>query len=319
MYVWWYIRRSYGPLKENGNISKRGYMMAHFSKFVRPGAVRIDATKTPETDVYVSAYKSSGADSLIIVAVNKKTSAVSQVFNISNGTVSKMESWRTSGSENMAKQSDINITSGSFTASLPAQSVTTFVGIIQNGSSSSSSASSSSSSSGALPTCTNLPATGTVGVEIEAPLTMCGETDIYNSRTWQVKNVATGVEETVAYDRFWPTIGNTLGEYEISVTVTWSGGCTNQKALCGTITISADQSSSSSTTPSSSSEETPSSSSEESTPILAQPPVRALRATPPPPQQYYNLKGEPLGAAKPSKPGVYIEKNGKQARKIVVK
>ena len=27
-YVWWYIRRSYGPMKENGQISKRGYMMA---------------------------------------------------------------------------------------------------------------------------------------------------------------------------------------------------------------------------------------------------------------------------------------------------
>nr|AGS52800.1 pectate lyase/Amb allergen [uncultured bacterium contig00195] len=68
--------------------------------------------------------------------------------------------------------------------------------------------------------------------------------------------------------------------------------------------------------PSSSSAEMPSSSSEESTPILAQPPhVRALRATP----LYYNLKGEPLGTAKPSNPGVYIEKNGKQVRKIVVR
>ncbi len=44
-YVWWYIRRSYGPMKEDGTISKRGYNMAHFSKFVRPGYVRIDATK----------------------------------------------------------------------------------------------------------------------------------------------------------------------------------------------------------------------------------------------------------------------------------
>jgi len=30
-YVWWYIRRSYGPMKEDGTISKRGYMMAHYS------------------------------------------------------------------------------------------------------------------------------------------------------------------------------------------------------------------------------------------------------------------------------------------------
>jgi glucuronoarabinoxylan endo-1,4-beta-xylanase len=131
MYVWWYIRRYYSPLKEDGTISKRGYMMAHFSKFVRPGAVRISATKTPETDVYVSAYKSAAGDSLIVVAVNKKTSAVSQVFNISSGTAPTIvENWRTTGTQNMAKQQDIDVTSGSFTASLPAQSVTTFVGAI---------------------------------------------------------------------------------------------------------------------------------------------------------------------------------------------
>jgi endoglucanase len=34
---------------------------------------------------------------------------------------------------------------------------------------------------------------------------------------------------------------------------------------------------------------------------------------------YYNIKGKPLGTAKPLNPGVYIEKSGKQVRKIVVK
>ena len=68
-YVWWYIRRSYGPMKEDGMISKRGYNMAHFSKFVRPGYVRIDATKNPEPNVYVSAYK--GDNKVVIVAINK--------------------------------------------------------------------------------------------------------------------------------------------------------------------------------------------------------------------------------------------------------
>ncbi|GBU25525.1 glucuronoxylanase xynC [Fibrobacteria bacterium R8-3-H12] len=144
-YVWWYIRRSYGPMKENGTISKRGYMMAHFSKFVRHGYLRVDATKSPETDVLVSAYKS--ADSVVIVAINKKTSAVSQQFNISNinGAIAKVTGKRSSGTENLVSIADINLANGSFTASLPAQSVTTFVGIRQETSSSSSTPSSSSS------------------------------------------------------------------------------------------------------------------------------------------------------------------------------
>nr|AGS52795.1 alpha-N-arabinofuranosidase [uncultured bacterium contig00184] len=170
-----------------------------------------------------------------------------------------------------------------------------------------------SSSSGALLACANFPTTGIVGVEITPPLTLCEEAQLWSSRTWQVKNVATGEETTFASDGFWPADGhNTPGEFEISATITDynPNACIGQKILCGTITISAAQNSSSSaTTPSSSS-------SEESTPILTQTSVRALRATP---QQYYNLKGEPLGTTKPSKPGVYIEKNGKNMKKVVIK
>jgi len=132
-YVWWYIRRQYSPMKEDGTISKRGYMMAHFSKFVRPEYRRVEATKTPNTNVYVSAYKGDGK--AVVVAVNMGTSAVNQDFTIGSGTVASVELWRTSANQNMAKQSNINLNNGGFTASLPAQSVTTFVGAIQNSSS----------------------------------------------------------------------------------------------------------------------------------------------------------------------------------------
>ena len=56
-YTWWYIRRNYGLMTEDGKISKRGYCMAQYSKYVRPGDVRIDATEQPADNVYVSAYK----------------------------------------------------------------------------------------------------------------------------------------------------------------------------------------------------------------------------------------------------------------------
>ncbi len=128
-YVWWYIRRSYSPIKENGNISKRGYMMAHFSKFIRPGYIRVDATKNPATDVFVSAYKRDGE--VVIVAVNKKTSVVNQDFAINNlpsdMEIEKIENWRTSGTENLVKGTSVNVSGNKFTAALPAQSVTTFV------------------------------------------------------------------------------------------------------------------------------------------------------------------------------------------------
>jgi glucuronoarabinoxylan endo-1,4-beta-xylanase len=124
-YVWWYIRRQYGPMKEDGMISKRGYNMAHFSKFVRPGYVRVEASQNPSNGVYVSAYK--GDNKAVIVAINKNASAVSQKFTFQNGTGGSVSSWITDGSRNLAAGSGYRVSGNSFTSQLPARSVTTFV------------------------------------------------------------------------------------------------------------------------------------------------------------------------------------------------
>ncbi len=125
-YVWWYIRRHYGPIKEDGTISKRGYSMAHYSKFVRPGDVRVDATKNPVNGVYVSAYKGE-KNKIVIVAINKNTSVVNQRFTVQNAAASSVSSWITDSTRNLAAGSPLQVSGNGFTANLPAQSVTTFV------------------------------------------------------------------------------------------------------------------------------------------------------------------------------------------------
>ncbi|MFM9588122.1 glycoside hydrolase family 30 beta sandwich domain-containing protein [Streptomyces scabiei] len=125
-YIWWYIRRGYGPLREDGRISKRGACMAHFARFVRPGHVRIDATPRPTTDVYVSAYRSTGS-TVAVVAVNKGASTVSQQFTLTSGSPSRVSSWLTDASRSVAPQAATGVSNGSFTATLPARSMTTFV------------------------------------------------------------------------------------------------------------------------------------------------------------------------------------------------
>ncbi|MNO12470.1 Glucuronoxylanase XynC precursor [compost metagenome] len=130
-YVWWYIRRQYGPMNEDGTISKRGDSMAQFSKFIRPGYVRVDATKNPNTNVYTSAYK--GDNKVVIVAINKGTSNVSQNFVLQNGTASSVSPWITDANRKVAAGASINVSNSSFTAQLPAQSVTTFVAALGNG------------------------------------------------------------------------------------------------------------------------------------------------------------------------------------------
>ena len=125
-YVWWYIRRSYGPMREDGQISKRGANLAHFSKFVRPGHVRIEATSNPQSNVYVSAFLGSGSE-IVIVALNKGTSAVTQEFSLGGFGASRVSAWVTDASRNLAAQDGPGLSNGAFTAQLPAQSVTTFV------------------------------------------------------------------------------------------------------------------------------------------------------------------------------------------------
>ena len=146
-WVWWYIHRFYSvlhdgqghsgttPLGSNGQITKRGWITAQYSKFIRPGFHRVETTPSrvgsnDDNRALVSAYY--GNDStVVIVAVNMSSSAQNVNFSISgakNEGFSTMEVWRTSGTENLAKQTDINVNGNAFSANLSGRSVTTFVG-----------------------------------------------------------------------------------------------------------------------------------------------------------------------------------------------
>ncbi|MCU4674065.1 glucuronoxylanase [Catenovulum sp. 2E275] len=125
-YIWWYIRRGYGLLTEDGNVSKRGYIMSQFSKFIRPGDVRIGATEVPESNVYVTAYKNN-AGKLVIVVVNKTNSHKQLNFTLQNGTVSLMTKYSTSASMNVDYRGNYTVSNNQFTAYADPWAVQTFV------------------------------------------------------------------------------------------------------------------------------------------------------------------------------------------------
>lgn len=124
-YVWWYIRRSYGLMTEDGAISKRGYCMAQYSKYVRPGSVRIDATEQPAENVYVSAYR-TGEDQMVVVAINMGSEGYAQYFNVGE-SIENVDRYRTSANENLAHTANLENADGGFWAQLPAESISTFV------------------------------------------------------------------------------------------------------------------------------------------------------------------------------------------------
>lgn len=124
-YIWWYIRRGYGPMREDGQISKRGANLAHYSKWVRPGYQRITATANPQSGVYISAFKSGSR--IVIVAVNKNASAVYLPFTLEGGGTGSFATWVTTSSQTLAASNAVPMTNGSFGSQLPAQSIRTYV------------------------------------------------------------------------------------------------------------------------------------------------------------------------------------------------
>ena len=111
------------------NPSKRMYAVGNWSKFVRSGYYRIDSTTNPQGNVYVSAFQDTPSGHLVIVALNSGGSSVSQTFSITNAPAfTSLIPYITSTSLNLVAQSTLTVSGNAFTYTLPAQSVTTFVG-----------------------------------------------------------------------------------------------------------------------------------------------------------------------------------------------
>ncbi|MBW4890249.1 hypothetical protein KXQ82_11000 [Mucilaginibacter sp. HMF5004] len=123
-YVWWYIRRSYGPIDESSNITKLGYVMAQYARYVRPGYTKVSCTANPSTGVYVTAYKSG--TQLVVVIVNQNSATTYQPFSLSGVTPAGFDRYYTNSSSNIAHNS-FTITGSSFGINLTPSSVTTLV------------------------------------------------------------------------------------------------------------------------------------------------------------------------------------------------
>lgn len=110
------------------NAAKRFYTLGQWSKFVRPGWTEIAATHNPQSGVWVTAFDSEPSGAFAIVTINTNSAPVSQTFNVSGLSTGSVTPYITDANNNLANQPAISVSSGSFTATLTASSVTTFVG-----------------------------------------------------------------------------------------------------------------------------------------------------------------------------------------------
>jgi len=113
--------------KATNKPSKRLWVMGNFSRFVRPGYVRIGATVAPATGVTVSAYLGATDKHVVIVAINTNASATSQAFSLSGATATKVTPWVTDDNNSLVSAAVVTPSANAFSYSLPAKSVTTLV------------------------------------------------------------------------------------------------------------------------------------------------------------------------------------------------
>jgi len=127
-YVWWYIVRFYGPISEDGEVTKRGYFMSQFARFVRPGYYRVECRPTPQRHIFVTAFKDSSSSKVILVVLNtNSSSSIQQTFTIPDGNITALTPYTTSRTKNCEQAGDVTVTNGSVTVTVEASSITTFV------------------------------------------------------------------------------------------------------------------------------------------------------------------------------------------------
>lgn len=127
---WWLVNSSdakpTGLIDANNKPNHFGIGLKHYSWFVRPGFVRVDATAKPADGVGLSAY--GGADGkAALVLLNESSEARTLTIAVAGRNVASWTPYRSSATASFEKLAPITATGGSFSITLPAKSLTTLV------------------------------------------------------------------------------------------------------------------------------------------------------------------------------------------------
>jgi len=126
-YVWWYIRRFYGPVTDDSRVSKRGWNIAHFARYVRPGAWRLKGPGSLAPGVMATAYRKD--DTVVVVAIDDGDSDVELRLRLegSRGIPRVFSRRTTSADRDFAWDGRIPVEGDRLTIALTARSITTLV------------------------------------------------------------------------------------------------------------------------------------------------------------------------------------------------
>lgn len=134
-HYWWLLPRTDPGAGEDTNaaliyegaLTRRAYVMGHYSRFVRPGFVRLaTSTAVPRSGVLVTAFRSAEADRIVVVAVNTGRRSAALRIAVDEVRVGDVTPWVTSDEHALEALPSIPGGDG-FEYDLGPRSVTTFV------------------------------------------------------------------------------------------------------------------------------------------------------------------------------------------------
>ncbi len=124
-YIWWYGKRFYGPIGQDGQVTKRGYIMSHFARFIKPGAIRLGTGANTRTDVLISAYRNGTKK--VLVAINWGSNDVKQKITFQGTTAASVVPYVTTASKDVQQGNAVTVANNVLEYTLPTKSIVTFV------------------------------------------------------------------------------------------------------------------------------------------------------------------------------------------------
>jgi O-glycosyl hydrolase len=120
---WWYK----DLVDSAGLPNKNLCAIAQFSRFVRPGSLRVQAPNRVNDDLLLAAFKDAAGTELTLVAINRGSTDSTFAIQLDSGTLGAVSSYRTSASEDLESLGSAP-SGGSFAnVTAQAQSINTFV------------------------------------------------------------------------------------------------------------------------------------------------------------------------------------------------
>ena len=135
-HYWWLIPRSdndpeNSALTDSGVLTHRAYVIGNWSKFVRPGFLRVSVeAASSQSDVCVTGFCEPSGTSLVLVLINHSSSDLVQSFAFAGNGPDSITPWITSETLLLERQSPVRVIGDAFSFTLPARSVTSFHGVL---------------------------------------------------------------------------------------------------------------------------------------------------------------------------------------------